>query len=1261
MKTRKKGLVEPRSTICQWCGEKNENSRDNRAHEKSCSKKPCAKSFTCHHCDEKTFGSLNGLQQHQRLARCAAAKLNNLNLSLPDRECPQGYNTPENFDGPMPHHSARDFCMKEGHQETAAPPQGVSFSRKPKLKLPPANDKDAWSKIDIALENAILFQHSISPTMTHQQFDENMESANLLCYSTIEELEGSQERVQPKSKVIAKRSKGPRNYKKLRKQKNALRSELKKLQKKSPIDQAAVSVIRSKSRKLGRALRKIKLMDETRQKTITAANTQKKFDNDHYKFAKSVFSDSAQASSDFTFGADVAEKHFQNAYSDPKRSNMYTPPPGLKRPPKPSVAFQKCTVNSNNLRSKLKPKSNNSSPGPNGLSYLVYKCSKIMFMFLLLCLQWVLAHNYIPRSWGWAFMILLVKDPEKVDHPQYFRNIACANTDGKMFWTMMSSCLMNFCIGNNYFRRDLQKGFIPGIAGCVEHSWTFFQALRNAKLHKRQIIAAWYDLKNAFGSVRHNLIQFALQWYHVPDWFCQFVLLYYDTLFAMVTTDNWDTLPFAYGTGAFQGCVASSSLFLIAYQIVLDFVAQFGTEPYTFKIEHEQHAPRQEIALLQQAYADDHASTNCSRNGAQHTANCLQKIYDWTDCLVAKPTKCWSLGLCDRRFLPKDHPHHGKSYGAYDPGLTINEQPMNFLSNGSFKYVGRKIYATLKERDIMNDLRKKFESWMAKVDSTPITGASKAWIYEHMILAFLRWPFMIHDFTINMVSPLQDTATRYLKSWYKMKSGANARILYLPRKVYHGLGLTSIETCLKTMQLCTTGLVKHSQDPITSAVFKMKSEMDHHSRAHRWKPTVDLELFERALRFQDSFAGQSSRLGLGYRSLIKFKDSSLKIKRKMVAEHCKREEAHKRKIELLALARNSDFVKWDERLCTDRDWTSQIFGMSPKLLAFTLNAQANTLPSPSNLRRWGFHASTHHCTLCGKLGVTAKHMLSNCVVALKGGRLKWRHDNVLRVIYPDLVGLVNAANHSTPKLQSSICRQPFVRAGANIPSHKSPQPVASLLDLATDWILLVDDVPRRTVFPVCTGVSTSERPDVIIFSKAIKTVIWGELTVPLEENIEAASNRKSNKYSKSDTKSNELSLADECKRNGWVVHDFTFEVGSLGWVAHSTRQFLYKLGFRSSHLNWLVKRISKVTMRSSYLIWCCRKEKSWEPPELVPLRSTTSTTTNPPRDESSPNMAQQPINPHREAALNFLAANISISARPKTIPSTSIEHSEMPR
>ena len=73
-------------------------------------------------------------------------------------------------------------------------------------------------------------------------------------------------------------------------------------------------------------------------------------------------------------------------------------------------------------------------------------------------------------------------------------------------------------------------------------------------------------------------------------------------------------------------------------------------------------------------------------------------------------------------------------------------------------------------------------------------------------------------------------------------------------------------------------------------------------------------------------------------------------------------------------------------------------------------------------------------------------------------------------------------------------------------------------------------------------------------------------------------------------------------------------------------------------------------MRSSYLIWCCRKERSWEPPELVPLRVSS------PVDEKGEGKAKEdddnPIDPKREAALNFLATRISPTVNPEPNPVT---------
>ena len=39
----------------------------------------------------------------------------------------------------------------------------------------------------------------------------------------------------------------------------------------------------------------------------------------------------------------------------------------------------------------------------------------------------------------------------------------------------------------------------------------------DAKQNAREIVVAWLDLANAHKSVKHNLVQFALEWYNTPS------------------------------------------------------------------------------------------------------------------------------------------------------------------------------------------------------------------------------------------------------------------------------------------------------------------------------------------------------------------------------------------------------------------------------------------------------------------------------------------------------------------------------------------------------------------------------------------------------------------------------------------------------------------------------------------------------------------------------------------------------------------------
>ena len=136
-------------------------------------------------------------------------------------------------------------------------------------------------------------------------------------------------------------------------------------------------------------------------------------------------------------------------------------------------------------------------------------------------------------------------------------------------------------------------------------------------------------------------------------------------------------------------------------------------------------------------------------------------------------------------------------------------------------------------------------------------------------------------------------------------------------------------------------------------------------------------------------------------------------------------------------------------------------------------------------------------------------------------------------------------------------------------TRSKPRDNPSLLDRANDWKCLVDFDGNNIVFPphIC---ATSDRPDIIIYSNLAKFVILIELTCPAEEFIEAAAIRKVARY---------MDLSGLIRDNGWEVLTMTIEVGCRGFVAHSVRKCLNKLGFSNSACTRICRNLSNVASR----------------------------------------------------------------------------------
>lgn len=196
-------------------------------------------------------------------------------------------------------------------------------------------------------------------------------------------------------------------------------------------------------------------------------------------------------------------------------------------------------------------------------------------------------------------------------------------------------------------------------------------------------------------------------------------------------------------------------------------------------------------------------------------------------------------------------------------------------------------------------------------------------------------------------------------------------------------------------------------------------------------------------------------------------------------------------------------------MASDLSWNDLIYDISENVLSFRLNAMSHALPCPNNLRRWGFK-SQGKCPICSKKCATAAHFLSNCYVALKQGRYTWRHDNVLKGIHKDFVGLVQRANRTNASQE----RRPepyFIKQGTT--PRFSKRNMSSILrtKCPTDWKITFDFNNNRTIPPE-THVITNQRPDIVIWSVSTKRIIWAEETVPLERNIVATVLRKTSRY-----------------------------------------------------------------------------------------------------------------------------------------------------
>jgi hypothetical protein len=150
-----------------------------------------------------------------------------------------------------------------------------------------------------------------------------------------------------------------------------------------------------------------------------------------------------------------------------------------------------------------------------------------------------------------------------------FRPISLLNVDGKIFFGVLAQRVTKFVQANKIIDTSVQKAGIPGFPGCLEHAHMIWETIKEAKKSGKRLDVIWLDLANAYGSIPHRALWFALEFFGFPGKVSTILRGYYERFAMRFTTKNFTTRWQPLEKGIPMGCTVSPVLFVLAMEVIL--------------------------------------------------------------------------------------------------------------------------------------------------------------------------------------------------------------------------------------------------------------------------------------------------------------------------------------------------------------------------------------------------------------------------------------------------------------------------------------------------------------------------------------------------------------------------------------------------------------------------------------------------------------------------------------------------------------------
>ena len=174
---------------------------------------------------------------------------------------------------------------------------------------------------------------------------------------------------------------------------------------------------------------------------------------------------------------------------------------------------------------------------------------------------------------------------------------------------------------NNLINTFVEKGCMDKVPGCWEHRSMAWSDLKEAWSTKSSLANIWLDIANAYGSIPHRLLFFALEHYgNGPNWI-SLIKIYYSGIYSCSFSQSAPSSWHQHFKGILAGCTLSIILFLAWINVIIE---------YTLASSARKFVSTGNVAFpLIRAFMDDLNLMSSSVSGTQNLLHRCVKALPW--------------------------------------------------------------------------------------------------------------------------------------------------------------------------------------------------------------------------------------------------------------------------------------------------------------------------------------------------------------------------------------------------------------------------------------------------------------------------------------------------------------------------------------------------------------------------------------------------------------------------------------------------------